>query len=182
MRNLRYTREQVALLNRLRLLWSQHVLWTRSFIISTAAALGDLESVTKRLLRNPGDFAALLTLFYGPRAAAHFQELFTQHLLIAADLVNAAKRGDTAAADEARRKWYANADELAAFFTGANPFWSEARWRKMLYSHLAMTEQEATLRLTGKYAEDVAIYDDIEREAMEMADEMFYGLIQQFPL
>ena len=43
-----------------------------------------------------------------------------------------------------------------------------------------MTEQEATLRLAGKYAEDVKLYDMIEQEALKMADYMFYGLINNF--
>ncbi len=176
----RYTLYQVALLNQLRMLWEQHVHWTRSFIISTAANLGDLDPTTKRLLRNPSDFAELFRQFYGDEIADHFKDLFTQHLLIAADLVNAAKNNDTKAADEARRKWYANADEIAAFLAQINPYWDESKWKELLYSHLQMTEKEAVLRLAGKYAEDIAIYDQIEAEALNMADYMFYGIANQF--
>lgn len=86
-----YTQRQVCLMNQMRKLWEQHVYWTRFFIISTAADLGDLEPVTKRLLENPGDFAQALTPFYGEEVSDCFKNLFTQHLLIAADLVNAAK-------------------------------------------------------------------------------------------
>ena len=39
--------------NTLRKLWEQHIMWTRSFIISTAENLGDVELVTERLLGNP---------------------------------------------------------------------------------------------------------------------------------
>lgn len=177
-----YSRRQVDLMNELRMLWEQHVHWTRSFIISTAASLGDLEAVTQRLLRNPSDFACVLRPFYGEKNAACFQELFTQHLLIAADLVNAAKAGDTAAADAAREKWYANADELSSFFCKINPWWSKKKWQELFYSHLKMTEEEATLRLEGKYAEDVKIYDLIEQEALRMADYMSFGIIKQFSI
>ncbi|HCL04066.1 MAG TPA: acetylglutamate kinase [Lachnoclostridium phytofermentans] len=178
--NYEYTRRQLDLSNELRNLWEQHVLWTRSFIISTAASLGDLEPVTKRLMRNPTDFGNLFRLFYGRQIALEFEDLFTQHLQIAGDLVNAAKKGDTAAADEARRKWYENADEIVSFLAEINPYWDVEDWRDFFYSHLQMTEQEAALRLGGKYAEDVAIFDEIEAEALKMADEMFEGLIKQF--
>lgn len=73
-------------MNRIRQLWVQHVHWTRFFIIRTAADLKDLEPVTKRLLENPKDFAELLTPIYGVKVGDQFEELFTQHLLIAADL------------------------------------------------------------------------------------------------
>ena len=70
------------------------------------------------------------------RAADRFEELFTQHLLIAADLVNAAKSGDVSKANAAREKWYENADEIAEFLSSINRCWSKSKWRSKLYSHL----------------------------------------------
>ena len=142
-----YTHQQICLMNRVRQLWGQHVYWTRFFIISTASDLGNLEPVTKRLLRNPKDFAKLLAPLCGKRMADRFEDLFTQHLLIAADLVNAAKNGDADKVASARTKWYENADEIAGFLSSVNRCWNEAKWRDMLYSHLEMTEKEASLRL-----------------------------------
>ncbi|HIZ21145.1 MAG TPA: acetylglutamate kinase [Firmicutes bacterium] len=174
-----YTQRQICFMNRIQQLWGQHVYWTRSFIISTAAGSGDLEPVTHRLLQNPKDFAQLLAPIYGEKTAGQFQELFTQHLLIAADLVNAAKNADVSKADAARKRWYANADEIAGFLSCINPCWSQATWKKMLYSHLEMTEKEAALRLQGNYTADIAIFDRIADEAMKMANYMFCGIIKQ---
>ena len=87
-----YTGQQICLMNQLRQLWGQHVYWTRFAIISTAADLDDSDPVTKRLLRNPKDFAKLFAPIFGMKTAKRFEELFTWHLLIAADLVNAAKK------------------------------------------------------------------------------------------
>ena len=178
--NICYTQYQVELLNELRMLWEQHIHWTRSFIISTAANLGDLEPVTKRLLQNPGDFGKVFRMFYDDQIASTFENLLTQHLLIAADLVNAAKNKDSQAATQARTKWYKNADEIAAFLASINPYWNEQVWRDLFYSHLQMTEKEATLRLAEQYAEDVKLYDMIEQEALMMADYMFYGFLNNF--
>lgn len=167
---------KIGLMNQLRLLWTQHVYWTRFFIISTAANLADLEPVTNRLLRNPKDFARLLAPVYGEKTAERFQELFTQHLLIAADLVNAAKNGQTEKENAAREKWYQNAEEIAAFLSSINSCWSKMKWQNMLYSHLKMTEQEATLRLQGNYEADIKVFEGIEREALQMADYMWEGI------
>lgn len=173
-----YTHQQICLMNRVRQLWGQHVYWTRFFIISTASDLGDLDAVSKRLLRNPKDFAKLLAPLCGKRMADRFEDLFTQHLLIAADLVNAAKNGDADKAASARTKWYENADEIACFLASVNRCWNEAKWKDMLYSHLEMTEKEATLRLQGDYTADIKVFDDIENEAFKMADYMFCGIIK----
>jgi hypothetical protein len=174
-----YTQRQICLMNEIRQLWGQHVYWTRFFIISTAADLSDLTAVTNRLLRNPKDFAQMLTPFYGIRAACQFQRLFTQHLLIAGDLVNAAKNKDANKVNEVRSKWYENADEIAKFLSSINKYWDEETWRTMLYSHLEMTEREAVLRLQGNYAADIKVFDSIENEALKMADYMFCGIYKQ---
>ena len=171
---------RIDITNQFRKLWEEHVMWTRSFIISTAANLGDLPYITQRLLRNPGDFAAVLQKYYGEEKASKFGQLLTDHLKIAADLVNDSKAGNTAAADIAREKWYQNADEIAVFLSSINPFWSRRMWQSMLYNHLKLTETEAGMRLNGQYASDVALYDEIESQALDMADLMADGIIKQF--
>lgn len=168
------------IINKMHKLWSRHVYWTRFFIISTAEKLPDLEYVTNRLLENPCDFAQVLKIFYGTKRAGEFKNLLTEHLKIGGDLVNADKDMDTAKADDLRRKWYENADEIAAFLAGINPCWSECKWRDMMYSHLSMTEKEAALRLKKQYPKDIKMFGMIENEALEMGSYMACGISQQF--
>lgn len=175
------SRSQVRLNNHLRLLWEQHVVWTRLTIISIVFSLPDVDLVTNRLLRNPKDFEALLRPLYGDRVASRFADLFTSHLVIAAELVNAAKAGDTRAAAEAEKRWYANADQIAAFLGSINPYWSVQQWKTMLHEHLALTKSEAVNMINGNYAESITLFDQIEKQALEMADVMTHGIIQQFP-
>ena len=96
------------------------------------------------------------------------------------DLVNAAKKGDTANVESLEKKWYANADEIAKFLASINPNWSEETWKNLLDDHLAMTLNEALYRLQGKYEEDIRNYDAIQKEALIMADYMAGGIIRQF--
>ncbi len=175
------SKAQVSLNNYLRLLWEQHVVWTRLTIISIVFGLPDVDLVTNRLLRNPKDFEALLRPLYGDRVASRFADLLTSHLVIAAELVNAAKAGDTRAAADAEKRWYANADEIAAFLGSINPYWSVQQWKTMLHEHLALTKSEAVNILTGNYAEGITVFDQIEKQALEMADVMACGIIRQFP-
>lgn len=170
----------ISIMNMFRKLWFEHVVWTRSFIISTAANLGDLQPVTARLLRNPTDFANALISFYGADKANRFSDLLTEHLTIAAQLVNAAKAGNTEALNNNRTMWYANADKIAGFLAILNPYWSKSKWVLMLDDHLKLTEDEAVARLTGQYAKDVSLFDAIEDQALIMGDEMPEGIIRQF--
>lgn len=171
----------VDLDRKVRALWEQHVFWTRLTINSIAGQLPDEKLTTERLLRNPKDFAALLEPLYGAAAAARFSQLFTDHLVIAAQLVKALQAGNSAEADELNKRWHTNADALALFLSQINPYWSEQEWKKMLYEHLKLTAEEASTRLAGNYEQNIALSDQIESQALEMADMMTHGIIRQFP-
>lgn len=175
------TPARLNLSNHLRLLWEQHITWTRLTIISMVFNLPDVEPVTQRLLRNPKDFEAALIPFYGNQAAARFSSLLKDHLVIAADLVNAAKAGDSNAAARTERIWYDNARNIAAFLASINPYWSGQEWERMLFDHLALVKDEAVFMLTGEYQKGIDLYTEMERQAMMMADVMTEGIVKQFP-
>ena len=167
--------------NQIRLLWQQYVYWTRMLILSIVFELPDLEFVTNRLLRNPRDFADVLNLFYEEDVVSEFTKLLTQHIIIAAEFVKAAKDGDNAGVADAEKRWYANADELAEFFRRINLFWPAVEWKKMLYDNIDMTKNEAIYMLNQRYEDSINIFDAIEQQALIMAETMTEGLIEFFP-
>lgn len=173
---------QLRICNTLRLLWLEHVIWTRFFILSTAFNLPDLEFVTQRLLQNPNDFARELKPFYGEKSAMTFNQLLTDHLLIAAQLVSAAKAGDMQQVEEYRKRWYENAEDIAKFLAYINRFWSKARWQNLMFEHLRMTENEAAYILSEEFEKGINEYGLIQTQALEMADVMCYGIIRQFKI
>jgi hypothetical protein len=167
----------------MRKLWEDHITWTRLFIVSDATLadpLPDLGPTTDRLLSNQDDIGNAIVPFYGRAAGDQLTELLKEHILGAAALLNAAKAGqDATAASEA---WYANADEIAAFLHDANPKqWGLDEMRQMMRSHLDLTLEEAVARLQGRYADDIAAYDKVHAEILEMADMLANGIIAQFP-
>ncbi len=172
---------QETLNNHMRLLWEQHVFWTRMVISSMVFNLPDTELVTIRLLRNPQDFALALRPFYGSADSAKFAELLTTHIKIAGELIKATKEGDNTAADDARTQWYNNADEIADFLNSINPYWTIEEWQRLLYDHLKMTEEELMFFISKNYAEGIVEFENIEYEALEMADTMTQGIVNQFP-
>jgi len=176
----RISKAKVDLNNVMRMLWEQHIAWTRMTIISIIKDLPDVDSVTKRLLRNPFDFENVLRYFYGDQIASKFSDLFKSHLVIAAEIVKAAKIGDNKKLADAEKRWYENADEIAAFLSTINPYWSQNNWKTMLYEHLKMTKSEAVNILTNNYEKSIMDYDEIEKQALKMADIMAEGIARQF--
>lgn len=172
--------KQLQLSNILRLLWEQHVYWTRFAISGIVFNTPDADQSSQRLLQNPEDFAAVLAPLYGEDTAARFAKLFTSHLTIAAQLITELKNGDRIKAAQTERSWYQNADQIAAFLAQINPYWSMREWQDMLYNHLRMTKNEAVALISEDYAASVALFDRIEHQALMMADAMTTGIMRQF--
>ncbi|HKU49361.1 MAG TPA: hypothetical protein VJP79_05390 [Nitrososphaera sp.] len=166
----------------LRDLWADHVVWTRLYIMSAAAGTPDVDAAAQRLLKNQEDIGDSIKPFYGEEAGDELTSLLKDHILIAVDLLNAAKAGDDEAADEAEGRWYDNADDIATFLSKANPEnWPQEATAEMLKEHLALTKTEAVARLTGDYATDVETFDEIFDQSMIMADHLADGIVKQFP-
>lgn len=177
-----FSKEEVHLRDCFRLLWEQHVYWTRMVILGIAFDSPDLEQTTNRLLRNAPDFARVFCRFYGKKIASNFGHLIVDHLVIAAELVKAAKAGNSKAASDAEQRWYANADEIVCFLNHINPRWSVKHMRAMWYEHLALTKEEAVAILTKDYKKSIETFNQIEKEALMMADDFSNGIICQFHL
>ena len=172
---------EVNLTLQMRELWAEHVIWTRMFIMSVADNTTDKAVVTKRLLKNYEDLANVMKPYYGNDKAGKFGDLIEEHLLIAASLVEAAKAGNSTAAADAEKKWYENADEIAAFESSINPNWDKTALTTMWHDHLKLTKDETVARLTKDYTADIAAFDQIEALANMMADSMTAGICKQFP-
>ena len=114
---------EANLLNNMNLVWIEHVLWTRLFLISVAESLGDLEPTKARLLENPKAVADVFRRYYGNAIANTIENLITEHLVIGGDLIVALKNGNQKLAQELNTKWYKNADEIARTFSNINPFY-----------------------------------------------------------
>ena len=172
----------ISFRNDMRKLWEDHVTWTRLAIISLSDDLPDQDASVGRLLQNQTDIGDTVKPFYGDAAGNQLTALLHDHITTAADIIAAAKAGDTAAVDEASARWYANADEIAVFLSSANPEqWPLDHMKQMMKEHLNLTLEEAVARLTANYDADVAAYDKIHVQILGMADMLSLGIINQFP-
>jgi hypothetical protein len=166
----------------MRKLWEDHVTWTRLFIVEFAAGSPATQPTAERLLRNQADIGDAIKPFYGDEAGDRLAALLRDHILIAADLLAAAKAGNQQGVEEASARWYANADAIARFLAAANPDnWPFDEMRAMMRTHLDLTLAEAVARLHGDFAADIAAYEKVHEQALEMADMLSSGIIAQFP-
>jgi hypothetical protein len=176
------TAPQLRFRNAMRVLWEQHVEWTRLAIVSFNGGLPDLKSTEARLLRNQVDIGNAVKPFYGRAAGAQLSGLLRRHILVAVDILADVKAGDEHKLHRDLRSWYTNANQIAAFLHRANPRnWPLPKLRSMMHRHLKLTTTEAVAELSGRYGASVAAYDRVEREILGMADMLSTGIIRQFP-
>ena len=163
-------------------LWEDHVTWTRIYMMSATSGLPDTAVAAQRLLQNQADIGNAIKPIYGDQAGNQLTALLKEHILIAVDLLAAAKTGDTAGFEAANKRWYDNANQIAAFLNSANPDnWPLADMQSMMKSHLDLTLEESVARLNADWPGDVAAYDKVHNEILQMADMLTEGIVTQFP-
>jgi hypothetical protein len=166
----------------MRKLWEDHITWTRLVIVSLANDLPDSGPTVHRLLQNQVDIGDAIKPFYGEAAGEQLSALLRDHILIAAEIIQDAKAGDTTAMNDAITRWYANADDIAVFLNSANPKeWPLEDMKMMMKEHLDLTLQEAVAYLHGDHTASIAAYDQIHLQILDMADMLSDGIIRQLP-
>jgi hypothetical protein len=172
----------VALHEAMDRLWTDHVAWTRTVIVDFESNAPDLQPDLARLLRNQTDIGDAITPYYGAAAGARLSALLHTHIMEAVPVLAAAKAGDRAKLAKAQKAWYANARQISAFLSSANPAsWPLAATTSMMYEHLALTTDEAVAHLKRRWNADIAAYDRVGDEILMMADTLANGIVAQFP-
>jgi hypothetical protein len=113
----------VSLKQDMRKLWTDHVVWTRDYIIAAVGDQPDAKAAATRLLKNQEDIGNAVATFYGAPAGQQLTALLKEHITIAVDLITAAKAGDKAGQQQADGRWQQNAMQIADFLSKANPNW-----------------------------------------------------------
>jgi hypothetical protein len=176
------TQKQLAFRNDMRMLWEDHIVWTRLAIISLTTGSPDTEATVARLLHNQTDIGNAVKPYYGKAAGKKLTAELRRHILIAADLIAAAMAGDQAKVTELQASWERNADDIARVLHSVNPrHFKLAVLKAEMRMHLRLTTEEVVARLQADWDTDVAAYDRIHRHILHMSDYLAEGIIKQFP-
>jgi hypothetical protein len=164
----------------MRKLWSDHVIWTRQYIIASVYNAKDASAAVDRLMKNQEDIGNSLIPYYGKGAADILTNLLKEHISIAAEVVKAAIDNSKEKLKNADLRWHENAEKIASFLSKANPNLAKKDLQMMLDKHLSLTAQEAMNRINEKWKEDVSNFDMIFNQALLMADTIAKAVETQF--
>lgn len=165
----------------MRKLWTDHVVWTRGYIVAAVAGTPDATAAATRLMKNQEDIGAAIATVYGADAGAKLTTLLKEHISIAVDIIKFAKAGDKKAQSDADARWHRNGEAIADFLSKANPHWPRAALVDMMNTHLSTTSDEVVARLTRNWDADVRAFDRVYGHILMMSDALSEGIIAQFP-
>ncbi len=172
----------VSLRQDMRKLWTDHVVWTRAYIVAAIADQADAQAAAGRLMKNQEEIGAAVGSVYGKAAGDALTTLLKEHITIAVDLVKFAKAADKASQDQAAAAWRRNGEAIADFLSKANPkHWPRATLVDMMNMHLSTTTDEVVARLTKNWEADVRAFDAAYAHILAMSDALADGIVTQFP-
>jgi hypothetical protein len=165
----------------MRKLWTDHVAWTRDYIVAALADQPGAQASANRLLKNQEDIGNAVGKIYGDAAGKQLTTLLKEHITIAVDVVKAAKAGDKPGLQQADGRWQKNGDQIADFLSKANPHLPRATLAGMMKMHLSTTTNEVVARLNKDWEGDVRAYDAVYDHILKMSDALADGIVKQFP-
>lgn len=176
------SQSEVQFENTFRRLWIDHVLWTSNYITSaTTAGTEDQKQVLTRLLKNQEDIGNAIKPVYGEKAGNKLKDLLKEHIVIAGKIVDAAKVGNEASVKQLNKEWYRNADDIAAFLSGANPSLKLDDLKNLLYMHLRFVTDDLSASLAKDWNARIVSIDEGITHIILMADTISAEVVKQFP-
>lgn len=168
---------QMNLINDFRALWTELIIWMRSYMVSTATGFSDLEAIKNKLFTFPGEFAQKFQPFFGVELSERFQHLLLMYIVQAMAIVDAQKINDQQALDMVVRNLYRYSDELADFLARINPYWSRSLWQELLYNLNSRGISEIIALFTQDYVKEIDIRSRLLKHALTLGDYMAAGVM-----
>jgi len=192
--------ENISLYNLSRVFWTDHIVYTRLYIISAVSSLDndEKEANLQRLLSNQDDIGSLFEA-YGKEVQDAVAKLLKVHIEIAGRIVVAAKsKKDT---DLLIEEWRSNANDIAVALSKLKGECEccdqcshdscpececcdqchgglEAQFKTMLNMHLDILLDESISYIEGNYKLSIEHFDTAIVQGLEMSDTIYYALLE----
>ena len=160
--------------------WTDHAVWLRHYLIAAVDERPEAAEAAARVLRNTDELAALLDGHYARRDAKRVAKLLKQHVMIAFDLIDAARAVDPQKFKDIEDVWANNADDFIDELCALNVSWSRDEMKARWDVHCELTKEQMVARLEDNFDHDVAVFDRLLSSALNFADDMTDGILRQF--
>jgi len=166
----------------LRDLWLGHVFWVRNVAVATKYGDGEAAKVAEdKAVENAKAIAGSIEPFYGKGASDKLFGLLAGHYGAVKGYMTATYTGDNAGKEASKDKLIKNADEIAVFLSGANPYLPKNTLSGLLYAHGGHHMAQLDALAAKDYAGEARICGEMKAHIYVIADALAGGLAKQFP-
>jgi hypothetical protein len=166
----------------LRDLWVGHIFWVRGVVFATVAKNAPAATAAEQAtVANAKEIAGAITPFYGQEASDQLFSLLAGHYGAIKEYLDAAVKQDSGGGATATDHLTTNAQEIAAFLSGANPNLSKDTLEELLLAHGGHHLQQVQEVQAGQFDKEVATWSAMKGHIYVIADALTDALAKQFP-
>ena len=163
-------------------LWSEHIFWIRNVVLDDATNNPlAREAAEKEVVANAKLIAGTIIPFYGEGASEKLFTLLAGHYGAIKQYSEATVVKDKTQQDAALAKLASNADQIAEFLSGANPFLPKDTVRGLIAAHGAHHILQITQFNERDYVREGETWEVMKRHVYVIADALTTALATQFP-
>lgn len=166
----------------MRSLWQGHVTRTRAYAMAMKAhdnAAADKDA--KDVVANATDIANAVGSYYGDAAGKQMLQLLAGHWGGVKALTDAAAKGDSAGEQKAMSDLATNADAIAKFLSGANPYLPDSAVRGLLVTHAGHHHAQIDEIMKGDTQAEATTWKAMQAHMDTLADALSDAIAKQFP-
>jgi hypothetical protein len=166
----------------LRDLWIEHVFWVRAVVVATLANNpAAAKAAENEVVTNAKQIAGAIEPFYGKAASDKLFGLLAGHYGSIKLYLEATVAGSTAKQDAAWKKIAANATDIAAFLSAANPNLPVNTVRGLLFAHAGHHLLQIKQLHDKQYTQEAQTWAAMTHHMYAIADALTAAIAKQFP-
>ncbi|MGH7205675.1 MAG: hypothetical protein ACREI2_05650 [Nitrospiraceae bacterium] len=166
----------------LRDLWVGHIFWIRNVVLDNATNNpAARDAAEKEVVANAKQIASTITPFYGEPASEKLFSLLASHYGAVKEYSEATVAGSKRQQDAALAHLASNADDIAVFLSGANPYLPKDTVRGLIAAHGAHHVLQISQFQDKDYAHEGETWQVMRQHVYVIADALTTALAKQFP-
>jgi hypothetical protein len=163
-------------------LWTGHIFWIRNVVfdngVNNTAARNAAE---QEVVSNAKNIANSIAPFYGEKASKELFTLLAGHYGAVKDYSEATVAENRLQQDAALAHLASNADDIAVFLNGANPYLPKEALRGLIAAHGAHHVLQITQFKEKDYVHEAEGWKVMKQHVYVLADALTTALATQFP-
>jgi hypothetical protein len=163
-------------------LWAEHIFWIRNVVLDQTTNNPVARDVAeKEVVANAKQIAGMITPFYGEPASEKLFDLLAGHYGAVKEYSDATVVGNTLWQHAALAHLASNADDIAEFLSGANPYLPKDTVRGLIAAHGAHHVAQINQFMERDYVQERQTWEVMKQHVYVIADALTTALATQFP-